>query len=74
MKTAIALAFMIMGIGAAFAAAPTEAEKRACRHDVARVCRHVMHESEQRVGQCLVLNAAHISKACQDVLRKHGQL
>ena len=34
----------------------------------------VMHESEDRVSQCLSLNAANISKACQQVLRAHGQL
>ena len=49
-------------------------EQRACRHDVARHCRTVMHESNDRVAQCLSLNAAHISKACQQVLRNHGQL
>ena len=59
---------------AALAQAATDAEKRACQHDVARHCRTVMHDSEQRVGQCLIVNAAYISKACQQVLRNHGQL
>ena len=52
----------------------SDVEKRACRHDVARHCRAVMHESDQRVAQCLSLNAASISKACRQVLRNHGQL
>jgi len=52
----------------------TEAEQRACRHDANKFCRAILHESEERVGQCLVLNAAKISKACQNVLRAHGQL
>ena len=51
-----------------------DAEKRACRHDVTRHCRAVMHESDQRVAQCLSMNAAHISRACQQVLRNHGHL
>jgi hypothetical protein len=52
----------------------SDLEKRACRHDVTRHCRAVMHESDDRVSQCLSLNAAHISKACQQVLRNHGKL
>jgi hypothetical protein len=52
----------------------SDAEKRACRHDVTRHCRAVMHESDQRVAQCLSMNAASLSKACQQVLRNHGQL
>jgi hypothetical protein len=58
----------------AFAQSGTPAEQRACRHDVTRYCRAVMHESEARVTGCLVLNAANISKACQQVLRAHGRL
>ena len=60
--------------GAAFAQSGTSAEQSACRHDVKKYCRAVMHESEERVTGCLVLNAASISKACQQVLRAHGRL
>ena len=74
MRTPLTLVFLAMGIGVALAEGPTEAEKRACRHDVSTVCRHVMQEGDQRIGQCLILNAARISKACHDVLRRHGQL
>jgi hypothetical protein len=59
---------------AAFAQSGTPAEQRTCRHDVSKHCRAVMHESEARVTACLVLNAATISKACQQVLRAHGRL
>ena len=59
---------------AAFAQSGTPAEQRACRHDVTKHCRAVMRESEERVTGCLVLNAATISKACQQVLRAHGRL
>jgi hypothetical protein len=71
------LALALLGLGlptAAFAQAPTDTEKRACRHDVTRHCRAVINQGDQRVGQCLVVNAARISRACQQVLRAHGQL
>jgi hypothetical protein len=69
------VAFVIAGFTvSAFAYSGTEAEQRACRQDAKKFCRAVLHESEERVGQCLILNAAKISKACQDVLRAHGQL
>ena len=73
--TVLALALMGLGLQtAALAQAPTDTEKRACRHDVTRHCRAVMNQGDQRVGQCLVVNAASISRACQQVLRAHGQL
>jgi hypothetical protein len=72
-KLALVLALVALS-NAAAAQAATDSEKRACQRDVARHCRSVMHESEQRVGQCLIVNAAYISKACQQVLRNHGQL
>jgi hypothetical protein len=71
----LTLAFIFVGIAAnAFAYSGTEAEQRACRQDARQFCRAVINESEERVGQCLIVNAAKISKACQDVLRAHGQL
>jgi hypothetical protein len=71
--TGLALAFItISTVASAYSGSP--AEQRACRHDVSRFCRAVMHDSEDRVSQCLSLNAAHISQACQQVLRAHGQL
>jgi hypothetical protein len=71
------LALALVGLGlpmAAFAQAPTDAEKRACRHDVTRHCRAFISQGDQRVGQCLSVHAASISRACQQVLRAHGQL
>jgi hypothetical protein len=72
-KVAFVLALAALST-APLANGATDSEKRACQHDVARHCRTVMHESEQRVGQCLIVNAAYISRACQQVLRNHGQL
>jgi hypothetical protein len=73
--TTFALALVAASLAtAAFAETGTEAEQRACRHDVTRFCRSVMHETTQRVGQCLIMNAASISRGCQQVLRSHGQL
>jgi hypothetical protein len=72
---ACALSFNILILSStAFAQSGTPTEQRACRHDVSKYCRSVMHESEDRVTGCLVLNAARISKACQQVLRAHGRL
>ena len=59
---------------AAFADSGSDAEQRACRRDVAKHCRAVMNDSQQRVVQCLLVNAASISRGCQQVLRNHGQL
>jgi len=72
-KTTLTLAFLAVST-VAFAYSGNPSEQRACRHDVSRFCRTVMHESEDRVAQCLSLNAANISKPCQHVLRAHGQL
>jgi hypothetical protein len=72
-RSTLAFAFIAFST-AAFAYSGTPAEQRACRHDVTRFCRAVMHESEERVSQCLSLHAARISKPCQQVLRAHGQL
>jgi hypothetical protein len=71
---ACALSCNLILLTSTFAQSGTPAEQRACRHDVTKHCRAVMHESEDRVTGCLVLNAASISKACQQVLRAHGRL
>jgi hypothetical protein len=71
--TVLASALLSVSV-TALAYTGTEAEQGACRHDANKFCRAVIHESEERVGQCLILNASKISKACQDVLRAHGQL
>ena len=71
--TVLALVLVSFSV-AALAYSGTEAEQRACRHDANKFCRAVVHESEERVQQCLTLNAAKISKACRDVLRARGRL
>jgi hypothetical protein len=70
----LAVAATTLSAITAFADVASDQEKQACRHDVVRHCRAVMNDSEQRVGQCLIVNAASISRACQQVLRAHGQL
>jgi hypothetical protein len=72
----VVLALVAVGLSASAAVADmgTEREKQACRHDVVRHCRAVMNDGEESVGHCLVVNAASISRACQQVLRSHGQL
>jgi len=71
---AMSLAAAALVAGSALAQPPTEAEKRACRRDVQRNCRHLLGQPDQVVGQCLVQHAATISRSCQQVLRNHGAI
>jgi len=75
-RTSIFVLALYAGLSATanVAAAASDPEKQACRHDVVRHCRAVMNDGDQSVAQCLVANAASISRACQQVLRAHGRL
>ena len=45
----------------------------ACARDVSRFCRAHMNDGDQVVLACLQQNRARISRACDAVLREHGQ-
>lgn len=45
----------------------------ACARDVSRLCRAYMNSGDQAVLSCLQQNRARISRACDQVLREHGQ-
>ena len=45
----------------------------ACARDVSRLCRAYMNSGDSAVLACLQQNRARISKACDAVLREHGQ-
>jgi hypothetical protein len=51
----------------------TPEEQAACTRDVQRHCRHVIDQGDLTVLACLQGNRAKISKACDQVLKTHGQ-
>ncbi len=51
----------------------TPDEQRACARDVQRHCRAVIDQGDLSVLACLQQNRPKISRACDQVLRNHGQ-
>jgi hypothetical protein len=51
----------------------TPEEQAACSRDVQRHCRPVIDQGDFTVLACLQQNRAKLSKACEQVLRIHGQ-
>ncbi len=51
----------------------TPEEQAACSRDVQRYCRPVMDQGDFVVLACLQQNRPKISKACDLVLKNHGQ-
>jgi len=51
----------------------TPEEQAACSRDVQRYCRPVMDQGDFTVLACLQQNRPKISKACDLVLKNHGQ-
>ena len=51
----------------------TPEEQRACSRDVQRFCRPVIDQGDFTVLACLQQNRPKISKACDQVLKTHGQ-
>ena len=51
----------------------TQEEQAACSRDVQRHCRAVIDQGDFTVLACLQQNRAKISKACDLVLKNHGQ-
>ena len=51
----------------------TPEEQKACTRDVERFCRDVMDQGDFTVLACLKDHRAKISKACDQVLKNHGQ-
>ena len=56
---------------AAFAA--TKSEEDACERDVMRHCRKVVNQGDFTILACLKEKRARISRACDKVLKNHGQ-
>jgi hypothetical protein len=51
----------------------TSEEQAACSRDVTRHCRSVIDQGDFAVLACLQQNRPKISKACDQVLKNHGQ-
>lgn len=51
----------------------TPQEQEACSRDVERYCRKVIDQGDFTVLACLQQNRPKISKACDQVLKNHGQ-
>jgi hypothetical protein len=51
----------------------TPEEQKACSRDVQRHCRAVINQGDLSVLACLQQNRGKISRACDGVLRSHGQ-
>lgn len=51
----------------------TAQEQAACNRDVQRHCRKVIDQGDFVILACLKENRAHISAACDQVLKSHGQ-
>jgi hypothetical protein len=51
----------------------TPEEQAACSRDVQRHCRPVIDQGDFTILACLQQNRAKLSKACDQVLKNHGQ-
>ena len=51
----------------------TPEEQAACNRDVQRHCRSVINQGDFVILACLQQNRTQISKACDQVLKNHGQ-
>ena len=65
-----AIPLMLM---AATASAQQKQGHDACARDVSRFCRAYMNSGDSAVLACLQQNRARISRACDKVLKEHGQ-
>ena len=51
----------------------TPEEQKACNRDVQRHCRTVIDQGDLTILACLQQNRPKISRACDEVLKSHGQ-
>ena len=67
--------FILLAVSSgAFAAHDaTKSEEDACERDVMRLCRKVMNQGDLTILACLKEKRARISRACDKVLKSHGQ-
>lgn len=78
-KSFLALILVSLSVGTAAFAQPqpqrsgTPAEQAACSRDVQRHCRPVIDQGDFTILACLQQHRPKLSKACDQVLKEHGQ-
>jgi hypothetical protein len=74
-KSFLALVLLSLSVSTAAVAQErgTAEEQKACSRDVQRYCRPVIDQGDLIVLSCLQQNRPRISKACDKVLKDHGQ-
>lgn len=70
---ALILSTIPLGAGAIAQRSGTPEEQKACARDVERFCRKLMDQGDFVILACLQQNRAQISRACDQVLKNHGQ-
>jgi hypothetical protein len=71
--TLLSLSFSTAAIAQQQERGGTPEEQAACSRDVQRYCRPVIDQGDFAVLACLQQNRPKISKACDQVLKNHGQ-
>jgi hypothetical protein len=71
--TTLAFALITAFPAGASAQSGSPEERAACRHDVTKLCRHLMQSGEDQVSFCLQSNRAALSRRCSEVLARHGR-
>jgi cysteine rich repeat protein len=69
----LSLSFSTVAIAQQQERSGTPEEQAACSRDVQRYCRQVIDQGDFTVLACLQQNRPKISKACDQVLKNHGQ-
>ena len=74
-KSVLALVLLSLSVstGAVAQERGTAEVQKACSRDVQRFCRPVIDQGDLIVLSCLQQNRPKISKACDKVLKDHGQ-
>ena len=74
-KSVLALVLLSLSVstGAVAQERGTAEEQKACSRDVQRYCRAVIDQGDFTILACLQQNRPKISKACDQVLKNHGQ-
>ena len=76
-KSFLALILLSSSVATAAIAQPqrsgTPAEQAACTRDVQRHCRPVIDQGDFTILACLQQHRPKLTKACDQVLRDHGQ-
>jgi hypothetical protein len=70
---AITLSSLSLSTAAFAQSMGTPQEQAACSRDAQRFCRPVISQGDMAVLACFQQNRAKISRACDAVLRSHGQ-